>query len=131
MSTINERFREARGELKLSQEEFASRANRSRSEIKNIEYNKTSPKEEVINAVITAHNINPDFLREGKHPIILPDLGEVGDTAYINELLNDADNPLYEIIKAILKSYNEATPAEKDALKSFALRLKGKKESRD
>jgi transcriptional regulator with XRE-family HTH domain len=131
MSTINERFREAREYLGLTQTQFASKANRTRSEISNIEYNKTSPKEEVINAVIKAHNINPEFLREGKLPIILPDLGEVGDTAYINELLGDLDNPFYEIIKAILKSYNEGTPAEKEALKSFSLRLKGKKESRD
>ena len=45
MSTINERFREVREYLNLSQDEFATKANRTRSEIKNIEYNKTSPKE--------------------------------------------------------------------------------------
>lgn len=65
MSTINERFREAREHLKLSQDDFASMANRTRSEIKNIEYNKTSPKEEVIKAVCSAHSIDRVWLETG------------------------------------------------------------------
>ena len=65
MSTINERFREVREFLNLSQDEFATKANRTRSEIKNIEYNKTSPKEEVIKAVCAAHSINRVWLETG------------------------------------------------------------------
>ena len=65
MSTINERFREAREHLKLSQDDFAGMANRTRSEIKNIEYNKTSPKEEVIKAVCSAHSIDRVWLETG------------------------------------------------------------------
>lgn len=65
MSTINERFRKAREHLKLSQDDFASMANRTRSEIKNIEYNKTSPKEEVIKAVCSAHSIDRVWLETG------------------------------------------------------------------
>lgn len=65
MGTINERFRFIREELGLSQEEFAARANRTRSEIKNIEYGKTSPKPEVIMAVCKAHGIDEVWLRTG------------------------------------------------------------------
>lgn len=65
MSTINVRFREVREILKLSQDDFAALANRTRSEIKNIEYNKTSPKEEVIKAVCAAHGINRVWLETG------------------------------------------------------------------
>ena len=65
MSTINERFREVREILDLSQDDFAKMANRTRSEIKNIEYNKTSPKEEVIKAVCSAHSINRVWLETG------------------------------------------------------------------
>lgn len=133
MSTINERFREAREELKLSQEEFASKANRTRSEIKNIEYNKTTPKEEVIAAVIAAHNINPKFLREGMLPRILPDDAAGEDTAYINDLMNEMDNPFYEVIKAILRTYAESKPEDQKAIRSFAERFthKMQKEDRD
>lgn len=131
MSTINERFREAREHLKLSQEEFASKANRTRSEIKNIEYNKTTPKEEVIAAVIKAHNINPKFIREGKMPIEMPSPDE--DTAYINDLLNEIDNPFIETIKAIMIAYNECSPEDQKVLKNFAKSFANKtqKENRD
>lgn len=62
---VNERFRFIREELGLSQEKFAARANRTRSEIKNIEYGKTSPKPEVIMAVCKAHGIDEVWLRTG------------------------------------------------------------------
>lgn len=65
METINERFRFIREELGLSQEEFAARANRTRSEIKNIEYGKTAPKPEVIMAICKAHGIDEIWLRTG------------------------------------------------------------------
>lgn len=129
MSTINERFREAREHLELTQTEFATKANRTRSEISNIEYNKTTPKEEVIKAVCAAHNINPGFLRDGELPIILPDIDD--ETAYINELLSDNDNPLYDIIRAIMKVYTDAPPAEREAIDAFARRFTDKKKSRD
>ena len=65
MSTINERFRIVRESLGLTQTEFATMANRTRSEISNIEYNKTLPKEEVIKAVCAAHGIDRIWLETG------------------------------------------------------------------
>lgn len=65
VETINSRFRSIRKELGLSQEEFAARANRTRSEIKNIEYGKTEPKPEVIMAICNAHGIDETWLRTG------------------------------------------------------------------
>lgn len=128
MGTINERFREAREYLELSQEEFAQKANRTRSEIKNIEYNKTSPKEEVINAVCVAHRINRRFLEAGEQPIILPDIDE--ETEYINSLVKELDNPFYEIIRAILCEYAKAEEKDQDAIKRFARSILAKKDGR-
>ena len=65
MSTINERFRIVRESLNLTQTEFATMANRTRSEISNIEYNKTCPKEEVIKAVCLAHSIDRVWMETG------------------------------------------------------------------
>lgn len=66
METINERFRQVREALHKSQEAFAQEAGRTRSEIKNIEYGKTVPKEEVIKSVCKAHGIDETWLRTGK-----------------------------------------------------------------
>ena len=130
MSTINERFREVREFLNLSQDEFATKANRTRSEIKNIEYNKTSPKEEVIKAVCAAHNINRKYLELGEEPKILPEPDD--DTAYINELLTAVDDPVVDIIKAFMGVYMTLNEEDKKKARAFAANLKSKiKENRD
>ncbi|MBO7252784.1 MAG: helix-turn-helix transcriptional regulator [Oscillospiraceae bacterium] len=130
MSTINERFREVREYLNLSQDEFATKANRTRSEIKNIEYNKTSPKEEVIKAVCAAHNINRKFLELGEEPKIITEPDD--DSAYISELLNAVDDPVVDIIKAFMSVYVTLNEEDKKKARAFAASLKNKvKESRD
>ena len=130
MATINERFREVREYLNLTQTEFATMANRTRSEISNIEYNKTSPKEEVIKAVCAAHNINRKFLELGEEPKILPEADD--DTAYINELLTAVDDPVVDIIKAFMSVYITLNEEDKKKARAFAASLKNKvKESRD
>lgn len=121
MSTINARFREAREHLKLSQDDFASLANRTRSEIKNIEYNKTSPKEEVIKAVCSAHGISRRFLETGELPILLPGPEEESD--YINDLLSELDNPFIDSIRAVMQAYEESSPEDKKRIKDFAARF--------
>lgn len=130
MSTINERFREVREYLNISQDEFATKANRTRSEIKNIEYNKTSPKEEVIKAVCAAHNINRKFLELGEEPKIITEPDD--DSAYISELLNAVDDPVVDIIKAFMSVYVTLNEEDKKKARAFAASLKNKvKESRD
>jgi transcriptional regulator with XRE-family HTH domain len=129
MSTINERFRKVRDHLNLSQDEFAAMANRTRSEIKNIEYNKTSPKEEVIKAVCAAHGINRKYLELGEEPMLLPELDD--DTEFINDLLAETDNALVDIIRSIMEVYRELDPEGKEKARSFAANLKNKmKENR-
>lgn len=131
MSTINERFREAREYLKLTQTEFAGLANRTRSEISNIEYNRTSPKEEVIKAVCSAHGISRRFLETGELPILLPGPEEESD--YINDLLSELDNPFIDAIRAVMQAYEESSPEDKKRIKDFAARFthKMQKENRD
>ena len=130
MATINERFREVREYLNLTQTEFATMANRTRSEISNIEYNKTSPKEEVIKAVCAAHNINRKFLEFGEEPKIITEPDD--DSAYISELLNAVDDPVVDIIKAFMNVYITLNEEDKKKARAFAANLKNKvKESRD
>ena len=131
MSTINERFCKVRKILDLTQTEFATMANRTRSEISNIEYNKTSPKEEVIKAVCAAHGINRRYLEFGEEPKLVPKPDD--DTAYVNELLNELDNPFINLIRSIMEVYMELSPDDKKKARDFAASLSNKmqKEDRD
>lgn len=93
MSTINERFRQLRESKGLSQEDFANKAHRTRSEIKNIEYGKTSPKEEVIQSVCCAYNVNETWLRTGMGAMYLPASRNAEIEAFMNDVMHsESDN---------------------------------------
>lgn len=110
MSTINERFREVRELLKISQDDFAVRANRTRSEIKNIEYNKTSPKEEVIKAVCSAHGINRVWLETGIGDPLLPKDKQTELKAVFADVLSGRQSEKNAFIEAIAQLPDEVFP---------------------
>lgn len=88
MPTINERFRLLRETKGLSQEDFASRIHRTRSEIKNIEYGKTTPKEEVIQSVCAAYGVNESWLRTGEGEIFKPVSKDAELAAFLGDIMH-------------------------------------------
>lgn len=120
MSNINERFRKIREELEQSQEDFAKKAKRTRSEIKNIEYGKTTPKPEVIDAVCDAWGIRKEWLLTGELPKKKSLTRQAELTKFVGEAMADAD-----LIDAqrILFALVDATPDEIKSIASFARRL--------
>lgn len=129
MESINERIRKAREALGISQTEFAEKANRTRSEISNIEYGKTVPKEYVIKAICSAHNINRRYLELGEEPMFLPELDP--DTDYINELLANSDSPFVDILRSILREYMELPKAEQKKFDDFINGIIAKRKQKD
>ena len=88
MDTINDRFLEVRKAESLSQEDFARKINRTRSEIKNIEYKKTSPKEEVIQSICRVYGVDEVWLRTGVGEMFSPRTREDEITAFFADLLS-------------------------------------------
>lgn len=88
MPTINERFRLLRETKGLSQEDFASGIHRTRSEIKNIEYGKTTPKEEVIQSVCAAYGVNESWLRTGEGEIFKPVSKDAELAAFLGDIMH-------------------------------------------
>lgn len=93
--------------------------------------NEREPSDRTISDVCRVFNVNKQWLLYGTGVKFMPSAEE--DTAYINDLLSDLENPLYDTIKAILKAYAECSPEDKAVLKNFAKSFsdKIKKESRD
>lgn len=87
MDTINDRFLEVRKAENLSQEDFARKINRTRSEIKNIEYKKTSPKEEVIRSICRVYGVDELWLRDGIGEMFRPRTREDEITTFCADLL--------------------------------------------
>lgn len=122
METINERFRFIREELGLSQEEFAARANRTRSEIKNIEYGKTSPKPEVIMAVCKAHGIDEVWLRTGiGSPNIKKSRKEELNAIFSDALEGVSDKDKF--LRAVASVPDSAFPALVDFIRALSAEL--------
>ena len=126
---MKDRICAIRKEAKLTQAEFADKLGLTKNFISLLENGNRIPSDRTISDICREFRVNEKWLRTGEGPMYLPEADD--DTAYINELLNDLDNPFYDIIRAILKSYMEANPAERDSLRSFAQRLRENKEGRD
>ena len=128
---MNTRFKELRKELRLTQEELAEKIGLSRSYINLIEMGKKIPAERTVKDICRTFNINESWLFDGKGEMFMPDLDE--EAVFVSQLLSDDDNPLYDLIKDLMKIYCELGPKEQEIIKMFALKLKGniKKESQE
>ena len=129
---MNDRIKELRKALGLSQEDFAKKLGlKSRGKIANIEFGKIEVDNDFASLICKQFNVNEKWLRTGEGNMFLPAINEEAD--YVSELLEDVENPLYDLIKAIMKTYLEADEKQKQVIKSFAKDLSTniKKESRD
>lgn len=104
----------------LSQEDFARKAFRSRSEIKNIEYGKTEPKDEVISAVCKAHGANEEWLRSGLGEPFAPKTREEEVAELVGKAFNDADNNFrLSIIRTICSRTDKELEVLESALRTI------------
>lgn len=120
METINGRFRQLRENLNLSQEEFARRINRTRSEIKNIEYEKTSPKEEIILSVCAAFGVNDDWLRNGDGNMFRPVNRDTQIASFMGDVMRGEDDDFRRRLIAVLAKLDAS---EWELLEKMALKL--------
>ena len=126
---MKNRFKELRKELRLTQEEFASKIELSRSYVNLIEMGKKVPADRTIKDICRIFNVNNKWMETGEGNMFLPAINEEAD--YVSELLEDVDNPLYDLIKAIMKTYLEADEKQKDVIKSFTKDLIGNVQKKD
>ena len=69
-------------------------------------------------------NVNEEWLRtgDGEMFVALPIEDEVA--AYVEDLLaDDGENELYNIIKAIMRTYNELSPKSQEVLRDASAKL--------
>lgn len=120
--SVNERIKQLRKMLELSQEQFSTKIGyKSRGKITNIESEKTVPDREFIDLLCRIFPVNRNWLENGIGNPLLPD--EDPNAIYASELLEDTENPLYDLIKGIMKTYLELEENDKKVFKKFAKEL--------
>ena len=131
---IHERMRMLREEEDMSRKTFGEVLGVSGDVINNIESNRLKrpeQKEPLYKLICEKFNVSEKWLRTGEGQMFLPDVDE--EAAYVGQLLSDEDNPLYDTIKAIMRTYKDMGPKEQEILKAFAKAFRDnlKKESQD
>ena len=117
MYSINERFRIIYKESGLSQEKFADKIKRSRGEVANIIYDKTVPKDKIIEATCEAFDIQEAWLRDGLEPMRAAKSRE----DEIADLVGFALTGSSDFKKAVIKMICSRTDEELKALEAALL----------
>lgn len=126
--TANERLRFVREELSLSQADFGEIIGLSRSGVSEIEAGRRNVTEKHIKMLtiqpVDGKYINEEWLRSGEGTPFKKLSKEEEIASYVEDLLSDGtENPLYEIILEIMRTYSELTPKSQEVLRDFSRRL--------
>lgn len=119
-----ERLKLLRKALHLTQMDFAEIINSSNGHVSDMEKGRKNITDSTMDLLELKKDVNIGWLKtgEGDMFIKLPEEDEVA--AYVSELLEDnGENPLYEIIKEIMHTYNELSPKSQEVLRDASARL--------
>ncbi len=119
---MKDRIRLIRKESGLTQEEFAKKIDLTKNYISLVENGGRTLADRTVSDICRIFSINEEWLKTGNGEMKSPDEDE--EAAYVSDLLEDTDNDLYDLIKAIMKTYCESSESDKMILKSFAKNLK-------
>lgn len=128
MENINERFRRLRELCGKTQTEWASILGLSRSGIADIEAGRRNVTDKHIRLLciepVAGKYINEEWLKTGDGEPFKKMSPEEEVASYVSDLLeDDTENPLYEIIKEIMKTYSELSPKSQEVIRDFSQRL--------
>ena len=114
---MNERIKELRSSLKLSQEIFASRIKITRSSVSKLEKGENNPSEQTIALICKQFNVNEEWIKNGTGKMF-KEIPEEDETAILlSDLLEDnGETPLYETIKGIIRTYQQLDPKSQSIL---------------
>ena len=125
--SIGERIKQARKSKNLTQLDLSKKVDLSQNYIYLIESGRESPGKNAVKDIASALNVTQQWILTGEEPMTPPPENEVA--AYVDELLGDDENPLYDLIRAIMKTYSELGPDDQKIIKSFAKNLKDNQNS--
>lgn len=101
----------------LSQEKFAVKLGLSKNFINQLENGKKNPSNRTILDICREFNVNEDWLRNGNGEMNNFSIDE--DTACIESLMINKNNPLYSFIIKAWKTYNALDERDKKSIESF------------
>ncbi len=120
---MKDRIREIRKNNKMNQAEFGAKLGVKGNTIGNYELGLRNPSDAVIFSICREFNINEEWLRTGKGDMYIIPIGE--EAEIISELI-EKDNPIYDLVKDIVRKYKKLDPKSKKVLEDFCQDLMNK-----
>lgn len=115
---MNNRIKNFRKQLNLTQEEFSSRIGLSRNFIAQIETGAKNPSDRTISDICREFNISEEWLRTGSGNMRIPIEDEAA--AAVSDLV-EKNNPLYDVIKGIMVAYQKLDGPSREVIDQFIL----------
>ena len=125
---MKERILRIRKESKMSQDAFAEKLGLSKNFIWMLEKGERVPSERTIADICREFNINKEWLLTGNGDMY--DMPEDETAAIVSELLEE-DNPFYELIVGIMKTYQGLDDKSQELLKNLGKQLLDNLKKRD
>lgn len=128
--TINNRIRELRKTMKMTQKDFGEKIEVAQTYLSQIENGERDVTDKIAKIIILQNwngkTVNEKWLKTGKGQMFFLPEDEDETAAYISDLLEDDPenpNPLYTIIKEIMHTYNELSPKSQEAFCEFSTKF--------
>lgn len=115
---MNERIKQLRKALDLTQQEFADRIGMKRNSIANYEIGRNTPIDAVIVSICREFNVNEEWLRTGEGEMFC-EIKSNDIIAMASRLLGEKD-PMFE---AFVETYSTLSPSDRKVLMDFGVSL--------
>lgn len=116
---MNQRIKEVRKALGLTQDEFGRRLGVTRGAITNIEYNKVEPKPLLVSLLCREFGVSETWLRTGQGEMFVP-LSEDAEFDAMMTQIQESDD---DMIKAVLRAYWGLDDDQKAAIRTLLDRV--------
>ena len=118
---MNERLKQLRKALNLTQQSFADKLNIKRGAIANYEIGRNQPIDAVIALICTTFNVNETWLRTGEGDMFIERSPEEETGYFVEDLLeySGEGNPFYDMIIEMMIDYRKLDDVSKLAVQKY------------
>ncbi len=127
---MKKRIRQLRKELGLNQTEFGERIGIKQGSIAGYESGARTPIDSVVLSMCREFNVNEKWLRTGEGEIFKKRSPQDEVGYFVEELLDYEENPLYDIIIDMMKTYHELDEKSQIVIKAYFGKLRDRIENK-
>ncbi len=118
---MNERIKQLRKALNLTQQEFADKIMVKRNTVATYEMGRSEPSDSAFSLICREFNVNPDWLRTGEGEMFVQLTDQQKLMKYTAMILKGEDSVVVAAIQALIVTYEQLDPASKATLEKIAL----------